>query len=506
MMEISGFLVAQQLPGGRFGSRVRAEGPPGEVVLKELAGLDPDAAKSAIEAMAPARRLRHPNLAGSHEPVTDSSGRAWLVEEWVDGVSLAALTEEHTLSTGQALGVARGLLSGLAAAHIGGVVHGTLSPTTVMLTLHGEPRLIDTGTWVVDPEIAATSEQAAPETRDGRPPGPAADVFAAGRTIGQLLSVGPLDARLADVLARATSPDPATRQPDANALLSDVTRAAERAYGPLWWTLEGVGGAVASMVGAAGGTASTGAAAAGLQSGAGTVTGSLTAGNAAIVAGAEGGTGGAGIVQGTVKTTNRLRKLIPVIVGGVVVIVGGGIAFAATVGGPNRSAGTVSSVAVTAPAATPSATPTPSPTPTPPLAAGFDGTYQYTTVRTRTNLPRFPVGEKQSGTWQVSTTCSGELCETTVTRDGQAIPIAASGDGWLSDDRYDAECIDLDTGKPIEDTTRYRTVRKLTVDEVVDGQVVRLVGTSRTTQLDKCTDQFEPRGKFTYKVTMTRKG
>ena len=69
MMEISGFRVAQHLPGGRFGSRLRADGPPGAVVLKELAGLDRAATTSVLAALAPANALRHPNLASSFAPV-----------------------------------------------------------------------------------------------------------------------------------------------------------------------------------------------------------------------------------------------------------------------------------------------------------------------------------------------------------------------------------------------------------------------------------------------------
>jgi len=45
----------------------------------------------------------------------EADGQAWLVEEWVDGTTLAAVTlRSGRLSPQQALGVVRGALLGLA--------------------------------------------------------------------------------------------------------------------------------------------------------------------------------------------------------------------------------------------------------------------------------------------------------------------------------------------------------------------------------------------------------
>ncbi len=505
-MDIGEFTLGQQLPGGRFGARWRATGADGrEVVLKELARLGP----GEIDEFLAGRPVlpRQDNLAGDLAPVLDGAGKLWLVEEWVEGASLAAVTEEQTLSTGQALGVARGLLSGLAAIHAAGQAHGLVSPSTVMLSLDGTPKLVDTGAWLADPQIAAADDFAAPEVASGALPGAAADVHSAGRVIGELLASGPVEPGVAGVLTRATSELPGERQRDAGELLQELGGAAERAYGPLWWTLEGVGGAVATTIGVAGsGTAASGAAAA-AEAGMGNVTASLTGGNAAIVSGARTGGGGAGVIRATARTGSRAKVLVPVIVGVVVIAVGGGIALAAGGGGQDRAgeavnAGPSASATQTAPS-TPTTTPTPTPTPTPPVAAGFNGTYAYSSVRTKSNLARFPVGQKQTTVWQVSTSCIGEVCETAVTIDGQPAPMAADGDGFISDHRYNGECVNLDTMVPDGTTTKYHTVRRLKVDKVVDGKVVRLVGTSKSTQLDKCENQREARGKFTYKVTMT---
>jgi hypothetical protein len=502
-MEIGGFELSQQLPGGRFGARWRATGPNGEsVLLKQFARLEAAAAPAFLEAAARIRAVPNPNLARSDEPVSDASGGLWLVEEWVEGVSLGALAQEHVLSIGQALGVARGMLGGLAALHGVGLVHGLVSPATVMLDLAGQPKLVDTGAWIADREVAATDEYAAPEVAAAASPSTAADVFSLGKLIGGMLSAGPVDGALAAVLATATSVDPVARQQDAPTLLAQLSRAAERAYGPLWWTLEGVGGAVASALGAgtAGAAATAGVAAPGS---AGVVSGSLGMGNAAVVGGTEVGPGGTGIVTGVVKTGLGLKKLIPLIAGGVVVVVVAGIALANT-GGQKDRPETLNAPAAVSPA--PSPTPTPTPTPTPPVAAGFTGTYEYVTVVKKSNNKEFDaVGNKLVGTWEVVTTCTGENCITTATRDGADVALKQTATGWQSVTNFTEKCVRSDTGKPDGTSVAMRTTRNLKVVVVTDGKVIKLAGTSNLKQLRKCKNQVVPLVEVVYAITMTLK-
>ncbi len=352
-------------------------------------------------------------------------------------------------------------------------------------------------TWVADREVAATDEYAAPEVVAGAEPSTRADVFAFGTVIGEVLSAGPVDGALAAVLATATSADPVARQQDAPTLLAQLSQAAERAYGPLWWTLEGVGGAVASAVGAgAAGAAAIGVAAPGS---AGVVSGSLGMGNAAIVGGTDVAAGGAGVVQAVTKTGSRLRKLIPVLVG-VVGIVGAGLAVAnSTKPQPATLSAPISTVTPT-PVVTTGATPTP--TPSPPAALGFNGTYTYVSIRTKSNDPRFPVGERQTTTWVVKTTCLGQDCASTADVDGSPVPIKQASNGWVSDLTFPADCIRFDTQKKIG-SVNYRLVRKLTVASVEDGLITKLTGTSSSSQLKACRIQTIPVGRFAYKVTMT---
>ncbi|HEY3340193.1 MAG TPA: protein kinase [Propionicimonas sp.] len=497
-MEIGGYQLAQQLPGGRFGARWRATGPNGEdVLLKQVARLDQATAPAVLEELARVRAVSNPNLARNDPPAQDASGGLWLVEEWVEGVSLGALCSEHVLSTGQSLGVARGMLGGLAALHRAGRVHGLVSPATVMLDLAGQPRLVDTGAWIAGREVASTDEYAAPEVVAGAAPGASADVFAFGRVITEILSAGTLDRVLADVLATATSADPAARQQDAPMVLAQLTQAAERAYGPVWWTLEGVGGAVASVAGAGTATAGTASSAGSL----GAVSGSLSMDSPAIVAGADVGSSGPGVVQGVVRTGNRMAKLIPVLVGVIViVVVVAGLAVAN--GNKPQPVALDAPISTITPSPATTASPAPTPTPTPPAALGFNGTYTYVSVRTKSNDSRFPVGERQTTTWVVKTTCVGEVCTSSADVDGSPVPIEQTSTGWVSDLTFPLDCIRFDTQKKIG-SVNYRLVRKLTVVSVSDGLITKLAGTSSSRQLKACKIQTIPVGRFAYKVTMT---
>ncbi|MGC3992927.1 MAG: hypothetical protein QM779_02160 [Propionicimonas sp.] len=499
-MEIGGFTLGQQLPGGRFGARWRATADRGdEVVLKELAHLSTHPEETGPD-FGRVHDLAGENVARVDEPVRDAQGRSWLVEEWVEGVSLGALTQEHTLSTAQSLGVARGVLTGLASLHGAEVVHGLVSPATVMLSLEGVPKLVDAAAWAADPEVAATDEYAAPEVAAGAAPDPRADVFAAAKVFAELLEAGPVDGGVGAVLTRATDADASARPGDAGAFMAELSHAAERAYGPLWWTLEGIGAAVASAVGV--GAASTATATVAAEAGAGALPGSLS-GNAAFLAGGDAGATGTGVIGNAVKTGSRLRTLIPVVVGGIVI---GGIGIAIAHPGAQKDK---EPEAFTAPVLTTSASPTmsvtPSPTPTTPLELGFNGDYVYVTVLTKSNVPRIKVGEKSKEVRTVTTTCDQAGCSTVMQIGDRSVPTIRTADGWTQDDRFDSECVWTDTGKVISTDNPARSVRTLTIDKVVDGKIARLVGSTKYYQLEKCKNQTEKLLRLTYKVTMTLK-
>ncbi|TMR07019.1 serine/threonine protein kinase [Actinomadura soli] len=108
-------------------------------------------------------------------------GRAYLVNEFVDGLSLRDYVERRgPMSGGQLERLAVGTATALTALHRAGVVHRNLKPANVLLGRDG-PRVVDYGIGPPDEEpgtLFGAPGYMAPELFQGGAPSPATDVFA----------------------------------------------------------------------------------------------------------------------------------------------------------------------------------------------------------------------------------------------------------------------------------------------------------------------------------------
>ncbi|MCU1639086.1 MAG: pknB [Microbacteriaceae bacterium] len=92
-----------------------------------------------------AARLAHPNVVNVYDQGQDSE-TAYLVMEYLPGITLRDLLEEHhVLTTDQAFDIMEAVLSGLAAAHKNGIVHRDLKPENVLLADDGRIKIGDFG-------------------------------------------------------------------------------------------------------------------------------------------------------------------------------------------------------------------------------------------------------------------------------------------------------------------------------------------------------------------------
>jgi tRNA A-37 threonylcarbamoyl transferase component Bud32 len=111
------------------------------------------AARFEREAIA-AARIDHPNVV----PATDfgqlPDGSFFLVMEFIDGRSLRAEVKSGAMRVPRALGIMRGVVSGVCAAHAKGIVHRDLKPENIMLVERDGRRdfvkLLDFGVAWVD--------------------------------------------------------------------------------------------------------------------------------------------------------------------------------------------------------------------------------------------------------------------------------------------------------------------------------------------------------------------
>jgi serine/threonine-protein kinase len=134
----------------------------GNVALKFLAsdlGKDPKFIKRfRMEARA-AHQLRHPNIVEVTDLDQSEDGSLFIAMEYVAGKSLRGAIDEERSGFGvpRALEMARGIVSGLAAAHAHGTVHRDVKPENVLLAHTADGREIPK---VLDFGIAAMAESA----------------------------------------------------------------------------------------------------------------------------------------------------------------------------------------------------------------------------------------------------------------------------------------------------------------------------------------------------------
>ncbi|HEY3112000.1 MAG TPA: serine/threonine-protein kinase [Chloroflexota bacterium] len=146
-----------------------------------------------------AASLNHPNVVMVHDFGTFGD-RAFIAMEYVDGISLKEqIALSGRLEAGRAADIASQVLSALAAAHARGLVHRDVKPQNVLLTRDGTAKLTDFG--IAQGGAAAGLTQAgttvgtalymAPEQIQGGTVGPAADIYAVGVLLYEMLTGQP---------------------------------------------------------------------------------------------------------------------------------------------------------------------------------------------------------------------------------------------------------------------------------------------------------------------------
>ena len=117
------------------------------VAVKVLTGAwlrDPIAVQRFEREARTAARLAHPNVVGVHDVGVDSDSH-YLVMEYVEGETVAAMLDSRPLSVAQTVAIVMQVCDGLAAAHSAGIVHRDVKPANVILTPTGVAKICDFG-------------------------------------------------------------------------------------------------------------------------------------------------------------------------------------------------------------------------------------------------------------------------------------------------------------------------------------------------------------------------
>jgi serine/threonine-protein kinase len=145
--------------------------------------------------------LQHPNIVQIYD-VGEVDGRPYFTMELAGGGTLARKLGGVPQPAPYSADVAEGLARAIHTAHQAGIVHRDIKPANVLLTADGTPKITDFGLarfFEAQPEVTlgpakvGTPSYMAPEQVVGKPGavGPAADIYALGATLYELLTGRP---------------------------------------------------------------------------------------------------------------------------------------------------------------------------------------------------------------------------------------------------------------------------------------------------------------------------
>lgn len=193
-------------------------------ILKPEEERDADFARRFTREAQAAAAITHPNVVNVYD-VGQEGDLYYLVMQLVDGTDLKGLIErDGALPWTRAVAIARDVLAGLGAIHAAGIVHRDIKPQNVLIGHDGSVRVTDFGVAHVERDTSltvagttvGTADYMAPEQAQGQAPTPAADVYAVGVMLYEMVT-GRLpfheSTAMATMLAHIQQPAPAPVAP-----------------------------------------------------------------------------------------------------------------------------------------------------------------------------------------------------------------------------------------------------------------------------------------------------
>jgi serine/threonine protein kinase len=201
------FRLVERMASGGMGTVYRAERVEGgftqQVAVKLIAA--PMTHDTAARRFRAERQilasLQHPHIVTLIDGGVTPRGEAYLVMEYIDGVPISTYCRDRALGLVERLRLFRQVCDAVQYAHAHAVVHRDLKPANVLVTMNGVPKVLDFGVakLIEEPLETATEETlrgmapltpnyASPEQLRGLPVTTAADIYALGVLLFELLT------------------------------------------------------------------------------------------------------------------------------------------------------------------------------------------------------------------------------------------------------------------------------------------------------------------------------
>ena len=182
--------------------------------------------------------LSHPNIARLYDGGTTDDGNPYIIMEYIEGMPIVKWADAQRLDLDARMALFETVCAAVRFAHQNLIVHRDLTPSNVLVTPEGEPKLIDFG--IAKPPaleedqggntkgsltgLSLTPGFAAPERISGAPTTTLTDIYSLGKLLKLLVVRWAEDGDIAAIIAKATADDPDERYLSTDALLDDVQR------------------------------------------------------------------------------------------------------------------------------------------------------------------------------------------------------------------------------------------------------------------------------------------